>query len=68
MAFISWLLFDSVPDALSRWPDFFTVILNVDDMKPHLEQYLINKTLPEDPAMRKQLLENADSFVVDTNL
>ena len=56
-----------VPDALSRRPDFLAVILHIDDVIPHLEQYLINKILPEDSAMRKRVLESADLFVIDTN-
>ena len=45
-----------IPDALSRRPDYFNVfLLNAmirhDEFIPHLKNFLINHTLPEDAAM-----------------
>src|SRR6266496_4722974 len=54
-----------VPDALSRRPDFFNAMLQVEEYIPHIEQYLLNKKLPMDSTMRAKVLRDADSFVIE---
>jgi len=54
-----------VPDALSRRPDFFNAMLQVEEYIPHIEQYLLNKQLPTDSTMRAKVMREADSFAME---
>ena len=62
-----------VPDALSRRPDYFDYLaaigvnIRYDDYIPHLKEYLISNTLPQDPAMRERVTALANDFVVDVD-
>ena len=54
-----------VPDALSRRPDFFNAMLQIEEYIPHIEQYLLNKQLSTDSTMRAKVMREADSFAME---
>ena len=57
-----------VPDALSRRPDYFAAILENDkynNFMTYLKEYLINKILPQDPAIRERVLHHVNDFIMD---
>ena len=59
-----------IPDVLSRRPDYFNVfLLNTmirhDEFIPHLKNFLINHTLPEDAAMRERVIKEAHAYTLD---
>src|SRR5271169_1506102 len=54
-----------VPDALSRRPDFLNAMLQYDEHIHHIEEYLLDKTLPIHCTMRAKVLQDADSFALD---
>ena len=47
-------------------PDFLNTILQYDEHVHNIEQYLLDKTLPTDLNMRAKVLQDADSFALDT--
>jgi len=58
-----------VPDALSRRPDYLHAILEHKDNNyiPHLIQFLIDRTLPEDTLIRERILKEAEAFTLDVD-